>query len=258
MTIDGLSFNVRENLYNGLLCTRKRFHSQLFWIDALSINQNDVLERNHQVAMMSRIYSQAEKVLVWIAPPSVVGTWIVNFKLFPSENIFDNVEAVLYDPYWSRLWILQEIILATRIKILCGDDLLPWEYLENFLKTIEETPKNDGLLTSPGFATIDRRRRWLNLPQAYKSFENLLRQWGSIEEAQCADPRDRIFGLLGIIGNSDEQSSPFIEADYDKSAEEVYAEIALKLQESLGWQRRPAKLIQVLAAVRRMLELPRL
>jgi len=40
-----------------------------------------------------------------------------------------------------------------------------------------------------------------------------------------------------------------------ESAEEVYTEIALKLQESADWRRRPAKMIQVLAAVRRMLEL---
>jgi hypothetical protein len=170
-------------------------------------------------------------------------------------GIFAHIDDVLSDPYWSRLWILQEIILATRIEILCGDFLLPWEDLENFLKTIKEAPKNDGIITSPGLATIDRRRRWLDLPQEYKNFENLLRQWGSIEEAQCADPRDRIFGLLGIIGSSDEQSSPFIEADYGKSTEEVYTEIALKLQDDPDWCRRPAKLDQILTAVRRMLEL---
>jgi hypothetical protein len=37
-----------------------------FWIDAISINQNDVLERNHQVNLMSKIFSQASLVISWL------------------------------------------------------------------------------------------------------------------------------------------------------------------------------------------------
>ncbi len=36
------------------------------WIDAICINQNDVLEKNHQVAMMGEVYSGAAEVLVWL------------------------------------------------------------------------------------------------------------------------------------------------------------------------------------------------
>ncbi|KAJ4117529.1 hypothetical protein NW768_010892 [Fusarium equiseti] len=36
-----------------------------FWIDALSINQNDPVERNTQVKRMSHIYSQTALLLVW-------------------------------------------------------------------------------------------------------------------------------------------------------------------------------------------------
>ena len=37
------------------------------WVDALCINQNDVSERNHQVQMMSEIYSSAFTVLAWVS-----------------------------------------------------------------------------------------------------------------------------------------------------------------------------------------------
>lgn len=36
------------------------------WIDALCINQEDVLERSHQVSIMDKIYERAGYVLVWL------------------------------------------------------------------------------------------------------------------------------------------------------------------------------------------------
>ena len=36
------------------------------WIDAICINQDDVREKNHQVAMMKDIYSAAKRVIVWL------------------------------------------------------------------------------------------------------------------------------------------------------------------------------------------------
>jgi hypothetical protein len=48
----------------------KRFRhfktSRILWADAICINQNDIQERNHQVDLMSRIYSDAECVLAWL------------------------------------------------------------------------------------------------------------------------------------------------------------------------------------------------
>lgn len=38
----------------------------LLWCDQICIDQSDIDERNHQVAFMGRIYSQAEQVLVWL------------------------------------------------------------------------------------------------------------------------------------------------------------------------------------------------
>lgn len=36
------------------------------WIDSLCINQADLVERSHQVALMGEIYKKAAKVLVWL------------------------------------------------------------------------------------------------------------------------------------------------------------------------------------------------
>lgn len=39
------------------------------WIDQLCVNQDDELERNHQVSMMGEIYSKARRTLVWLGEP---------------------------------------------------------------------------------------------------------------------------------------------------------------------------------------------
>lgn len=38
--------------------------SHFVWIDGLCINQNDVLEKNHQVRLMEKIYAKATKVVI--------------------------------------------------------------------------------------------------------------------------------------------------------------------------------------------------
>lgn len=49
--------------------TEKRFDISIkrrLWIDAICIDQEDTSERNAQVAIMSRIYSSAKRVIVWL------------------------------------------------------------------------------------------------------------------------------------------------------------------------------------------------
>ncbi|KAH7361167.1 hypothetical protein BKA66DRAFT_396649, partial [Pyrenochaeta sp. MPI-SDFR-AT-0127] len=37
----------------------------LLWVDAICIDQNDLIERNHQVGLIGQIYSNATLVLTW-------------------------------------------------------------------------------------------------------------------------------------------------------------------------------------------------
>jgi Heterokaryon incompatibility protein (HET) len=45
---------------------RHRDTCRLLWIDAICINQRDLMERNQQVSIMSRVYAKAHCVLVWL------------------------------------------------------------------------------------------------------------------------------------------------------------------------------------------------
>ncbi|KAI4709156.1 hypothetical protein J4E89_005904 [Alternaria sp. Ai002NY15] len=60
---------IRENLFKFLIEFRKRRDKtpsdRYMWIDQLCIHQSSTVERNHQVQMMSDIYSKATSVVAW-------------------------------------------------------------------------------------------------------------------------------------------------------------------------------------------------
>jgi hypothetical protein len=57
---------VTDNLYSALLHLRNPYIERILWIDAMSINQSDLEERAQQVQQMMKIYSRAERVIVWL------------------------------------------------------------------------------------------------------------------------------------------------------------------------------------------------
>ena len=67
---DGVPTNVSPNLHDALLEIRQISQDSIWiWIDALSIRQNDLVERAYQVQRMDRIYATTELVMVWLGPP---------------------------------------------------------------------------------------------------------------------------------------------------------------------------------------------
>ena len=69
--VDNKLFLVTRNLFEALHSFRKNnVVPGLLWMDAICINQQDVDERNHQVTLMRQLYSQAEKVRIWVGPES--------------------------------------------------------------------------------------------------------------------------------------------------------------------------------------------
>ena len=59
---------ITENAHTALRHIRHSNSVRLLWVDAICINQQDVEERNDQVARMADIYKSAEKVIVWLGP----------------------------------------------------------------------------------------------------------------------------------------------------------------------------------------------
>jgi hypothetical protein len=134
------TFEIRENLANFLL----QHHSQssftsFLWVDAICIDQNNVGEKNHQVPFMSQIYRRAEKVLIWVGrgDDNSYGALThmvdcVNSKrtkpLFPQPFIEKSLVKLFSNPYWSRIWIIQEIMFAKTLTVQWGTKQAKWKH----------------------------------------------------------------------------------------------------------------------------------
>jgi hypothetical protein len=62
---NGKQLRVGINLYNALR-EIPASAGQLWWVDAICIDQTNITERGQQVNMMAQIYGNAEEVIVWL------------------------------------------------------------------------------------------------------------------------------------------------------------------------------------------------
>lgn len=86
--VNGMSFNIRENLWHFLRVVRNRYKSVLFWIDAICIDQDDVLEKSSQIRLMDRIYLNATVVYSWLGNERSTVIAPARFKAESSRNTF--------------------------------------------------------------------------------------------------------------------------------------------------------------------------
>jgi hypothetical protein len=67
--INGKEVQIRQNLRIALWHLRPKDEERCLWIDAMCIDQSNVLERNHQVELMGKIYSTSKSTIAWLGLP---------------------------------------------------------------------------------------------------------------------------------------------------------------------------------------------
>ena len=61
-----ISLEITNSLHTALRRLRYEKEIRVLWADAICINQHNVAEKNTQVQLMRRIYSQPSRVLIWL------------------------------------------------------------------------------------------------------------------------------------------------------------------------------------------------
>ncbi|EWG55351.1 hypothetical protein FVEG_17510 [Fusarium verticillioides 7600] len=239
---NGHDFFVTDNLYGALHRLRKIRDCRLIWIGQICINQNDIQERSQQVSIMRDIYSRAKLVNAWLGVTnllesarvvdiiSVMASHSWSGMIKPEDPVNDETLAnlglpaqesptwvalikMLDLPYFSRVWIVQEIAVAKSYRILWGSIIIP------------------------GVTFLSSIRGWLLIPRVLNNWTAMgpvknalsvvlgnheskdwpyLVSWFVAHEA--SDPRDKIYAFIGLA----DQTGYNIMADYNKPVLEVY------------------------------------
>jgi hypothetical protein len=230
--LDGKTFYIRENLWHAM----RRLRSDkpvTFWIDAICIDQTNISERNHQVSQMSKIYANARRVIVWLGMESpsswkafsCIGNYSRDPISWPAAIADDSWEALveLCDrSYWHRLWIIQEVVLAKELQIFCGYSGIHWQELEKVCKNLSSIPELDG--DPPIFKKVRTNIAFqlVRIREARGRSQTTLRELlETCEKSLCADPRDKIYGLLGLA----EDTRRSLSVDYSKSLFDIYKDV---------------------------------
>jgi hypothetical protein len=162
---------VGRNLASALKARRShQFRSIPLWVDAISINQEEIYERSGQILRMRDIYARASKVTVWLGPErdhsdkalqfiemihtrskefegwikdSSTGGWTKDTSAFATwfeESLVQRrhplewqaVYRLLRRAWWKRIWIVQEMVAARNVVLFCGERTLDPVHLSGF------------------------------------------------------------------------------------------------------------------------------
>ncbi|KAH7121091.1 heterokaryon incompatibility, partial [Dendryphion nanum] len=129
LEIDQQQLNITPNLHSALSALLKSNFVGRIWVDAVCINQEDLLERGNQVTMMADIYRHATTVRIYLGPdlplitrffqyaernPNLdieVPDMITTLHISKEDLLCEYVDLI-HRPWWARVWILQEYALA--------------------------------------------------------------------------------------------------------------------------------------------------
>jgi hypothetical protein len=213
--INGETCEATENLYSFLCYFRVDSENQnghtYLWIDQLCINQKDVEERSRTVRFMADIYSRATFVVSWLGHDRET----VEAAGFLKDDPIRCAVALLNNPYFTRLWIVQEVILARRVRFLCGTFwVLYEELLDAFVsgrkKVINQIHTRSAIYIM--YWSLDER----GTPENHRS---LIRCVMMYSDNHCSNPRDKVYSLLGLV-----EKEEVLVVDYVKSVSEVYVD----------------------------------
>ncbi|KAH0545111.1 hypothetical protein FGG08_000723 [Glutinoglossum americanum] len=160
--LDGMEFKVRRNLLEALRYFRSTKDRLTMWVDAICINQDDIRERESQVALIRNVYKEAEIVWAWLGagnPTQVRSAFYFLHNLASRElkNITEDLRhakipraetmqlveseatndtyvrrwldvAYLLDSLWfSRMWVIQEVVMGQKVYVVCGHLGVSWD-----------------------------------------------------------------------------------------------------------------------------------
>ena len=236
---------ITENLNVALCHLRLKDRIRVLWVDAICINQQDIVERSQQVSLMREIYEGADHVIVWLGKDN--GNAKLAFeRLQDVPEYTDRVwkpgvfgvltrvrgpeaEAALVNllkrGWFQRIWVIQELVCARKATIMCGNQSMEWVRFQGFVGMLYAVGNyNRKGVNDPVYNLIQMRHE--NERRRLGKQSSLLYLLSAFRSCEASDPRDKIFALVGI---ADQQTTAACTPDYSKDVFEICRNLASHL-----------------------------
>ena len=233
------SIAITANLAAALVQLRTADKPRALWIDQICINQDDVDERNKQVALMRKIYSKAENVVIWLGeegpddemafrfvpvllshlPPlsashgGVARQGLVARQALPivGSPAWIALSRIFSRPYFRRSWIIQDVALARHAVVHCGPHVIDWDLLAAASSYQMGQLASDAENAHDAVATIMEFHR-----NDHGRGNNIVDALFMSYRFNCTDPRDKVFAMLGLA------QELVLQPSYSARVEDVY------------------------------------
>ncbi|KAK3112761.1 hypothetical protein LTR53_010621 [Teratosphaeriaceae sp. CCFEE 6253] len=220
--------HITGNLADGLRRVRNAETPRMLWVDQVCINQADSAERSAQVGIMGRIFAEARCVIMWLGvdklqdPQAHSCTGLVT-RLARLSSESEDTSSLRYghvrddilamyglpmardpqwkalqrlhsSPYFSRLWIYQEVVLAASRVVLWGD--LELDY-SDMMASLQFVQRNEVLsqMEGGGRTLVARATHWPPDGRRFGLFRLL--KW--TRGLSCSTFSDRVSAALHIL-----------------------------------------------------------
>ncbi|KAH6692871.1 heterokaryon incompatibility protein-domain-containing protein [Leptodontidium sp. MPI-SDFR-AT-0119] len=188
VSINGRPFVTSTSTYDALYGRSSMFRLRVLWIDYICIDQTNNLEKGSQVNMMTEIYESATRVVVWLGKTlsARLAIGLLNeMATLPStvdsyrryEHLTSSVQWIamvdFFNLLWfTRVWIVQEVAVATEVIFICGGMTISWDMLFNWTEMFRDpqisalmslTPQSQNakrnIINFGSIATLQKRYR---------------------------------------------------------------------------------------------------
>ncbi len=239
---------IHKNLWLALQRLRHETEERVLWIDAICINQTENGEKNIQVPLMRKIFEKADSVIVWLGEESKDSSAAFDLisrlvaaaatelesssadinKVFQAQDLdrlalpehsnpaWEALDALFWRPWFSRVWVIQEIIVARNASVLCGLSHCQWLHLTMAARYITDHSLTAITLVEPRrlikFIKFDQRFR---AGPPYSLLELLL----EARDTYSTDDRDKVFALLDI---AEDAGHSLLKPNYRQPLVDVY------------------------------------
>jgi hypothetical protein len=250
--------SITESLHEALQALRNSHTSRWMWVDAVCIAQGDVQEKNHQVRQMADIYREAESVIVWIGNDDFLDIFeklsdvaracqkaIQSGYASDAKDCITNEEVntalrqcnlqefrdFLDRPWFSRVWTVQEFVLAKQVDIHVGRARMAVPMFGYVVEAgLEYCRKR---FNSPDAQNLYRMARLISLRKIYAHVKEendqleISRLWycfNVLNRRQCTNEQDKFYSVLGLLPNSSN-----ISPNYEFTIFDVRMDVTKKL-----------------------------